>query len=254
MTPRFAIGLLPFILGTALALSYLEPADDAPIKPASSAPVVLREPDYKLDAAQWHAEFARDAAVSAEKYKDKIIELSGTVEFVGEDANADVGCVFLKVEGASLGDRCATTDRQPWLKVSPGSKVRLRGRVPDFGLPGDLVSAEIVEAGPNPAVYTSALLLAKEYAADGKAATAKYDDAWANLNGEVIGKAAAPDGTVVVTLKGDGDVTVACCFGQRHPKALEAVKVGTQVKVYGQLSLWKDKEVQVNSPLITAVK
>src|SRR6266849_2425185 len=110
MTPRFLIGLVPLILGGALLLSFLSRQDGAPTRPAAPDTTTLGEPDFQLDVAQWHAEFAKDTKAAVEKYKGKIVELSGTVEFVAEDRSEHVGCVFLKVEGAPLQDRCATTD------------------------------------------------------------------------------------------------------------------------------------------------
>jgi hypothetical protein len=46
-------------------------------------------------------------------------------------------------------------------------------------------------------------------------------------------------------------VVVSCCFGERNKRPLEHVKVGTNVKVFGQLSLWKEKEVLLNSPILS---
>jgi hypothetical protein len=256
MTARFLIGSMSWLIGAALLASGCGKTDQpaAPGAAESSGSATndtSGKADFSLDVAQWHTEFTNDPSAAVDKYKGKVVEVSGMVEFVSEDPAEQVGCVYLKVDGPPLQDRCATTDKKPWLKVSPGSKVKLRGKVPEFGLPCDLVGAEIVEAGPDPAVVISAQQLAKEYATDSKSATAKLDDKWAHVEGEVVEKTTSNDWAVLLKLKGDKEVVVSCCFGDRNKRPLEPVKVGTKVKVFGQLSLWKDKEVFINSSILS---
>jgi hypothetical protein len=251
MTARFT--LLSLVLCAAVGTSGCGKSGDNAAA-ATNTPTTSdssNNADYSLDVAQWHAEFSKDPTAAVEKYKGKVIDVSGTVEYVSEDPIQQVGCVFLKVDGPPLQDRCATADKKPWLKVSPGSKVKLRGKIPEFGLPCDLVGAEIVEAGPDPAVVVSAEELAKQYSTDGKSATAKFDDKWAHVEGEVVEKTTSQDCAVLLRLKGDNDVAVSCCFGERNKRPLEGVKPGTKVKVFGQLSLWKDKEVFLNSSILS---
>ncbi len=121
----------------------------------------------------------------------------------------------------------------------------------ELGVPLSNVEAEIVETGPDPAVVISAQQLANEYAADGKSATAKLDDKWAHVEGEVVEKTTSNDCAVLLRLKGENDVAVSCCFGDRNKRPVEALKVGTKVKVFGQLSLWKEKEVFLNSSILS---
>jgi hypothetical protein len=120
-------------------------------------------------------------------------------------------------------------------------------------LPGDLAAAEIVEAGPSPAVTLSADQLAKDYGADAKSAAEKFDDHWANLQGEVLDKSGSKDCGHQVKLKGVDEIVVSCCFSERNAKCLEAVKPGSKVKVFGQLSLWKPKEIFVYGCVLSEV-
>jgi hypothetical protein len=145
-------------------------------------------------------------------------------------------------------------DRKPWLSVAPGSKVKICGTVPENGLPGDLAAAEIVEAGSNPAVAIAADQLAKEYGSDAKLAAEKFDDRWANLQGEVLEKSGSKECAYQLKLKGDGETVVSCCFSERTAKCLDAVKPGSKVKVFGQLSLWKPKEIYVYSCVLSESK
>jgi hypothetical protein len=252
MTARFTIGSVSLILCAALVAAFWTTTDESPGTPTSSAPASLVKVDYTLDVGQWHAEFGKDPKAAFGKYNGKVVELTGEVEWVSEDPSQQVGCVYLRVEGAPLQDRCATIDKQPWLKVSPGSKVRIRGKMPEYGLPRDLEEAEIVEAGPNPALVMSAQQLTTEYAADRKAGNDKFDEKWAILEGEVVEKGPAKDCAVQLKLKGTDDVTVRCGFGDRNKKPLDAVKVGSRVKVFGQLSIWKENEIVVNSGILAA--
>jgi len=226
--------------------------DESSTIPTSSAPGSLVKADYTLDVGQWHADFGKDPQAAVGKYKGKVVELTGEVEWLSEDPSQQVGCVFLKMEGAPLRDRGATIDKQPWLRVSPGSKVRIRGKMPDYGLPRDLGEAEIVEAGPNPALVTSAQQLAMDYAADPKAGKDNYDEKWAILEGEVVEKGPGKDSAVQLKLKGTDDVAVRCGFGDRYKKPLDAVQGVSKVKAFGQLSDWKWLEIVVNSSILAS--
>ncbi len=248
MTARFIFGFGCLILCAAVLLAVGCIEDEAP---AQSAPPSNAKPDYSLDVKEWHAEFAHDTKAAVAKYKDKVVELSGTVQLVAEDPQEQVGLVYLQIEGSDLGDRCATLDKKPWLRLSPGSTVKLRGKLPEFGLPGDLGDADIVETGPNPAIAMTAEQLAGEFAADAKAATDKYDEKWANLDGEVLEKSSKVR-AVQLKLKGMGDVAVTCSFSERGKRALEAVKVGSKVKVFGQLSI--EKQPLLNACILTEAK
>ncbi len=241
MTARFSFALL------LLSLIVVAGCASRAETPTPAQPKV----DIRMGVAQWHAEFGKDPKAAAAKYKGKVIELAGEVELVSEDLTENVGCVYLKVDGAPLQNRCTMRDRKPWLRVAPGSMVKICGTVPENGLPGDLAAAEIVEAGPNPAVAITADQLAKAYGNDAKSAAEKFDDRWANLQGEVLEKSKAKDCAYQLKLKGEGEIVVSCCFSERTAKCLDAVKPGSRVKVFGQLSLWKPKEIFVYSCVLS---
>ncbi len=223
-------------------------------EPASKA---LGKPDVTMDAAAWHAEFKKDADAARAKYKDKVIELSGTVDAVMPSPFGDSGNVFLEVPKETIGVQCRTTEVKPWKKVSPGSKVKIRGKVSEFGR-GELVQAEIVEAGLNPGVVISAEQLAKEFVADRAAARKKYHDKWAYVTGDVLERTSEKYCWVLLKLKGEGDVTVNCCFGEgAYKKPVEPIKAGSKVDVFGRLSVYdgpKDKVIHLNMCELTSAK
>jgi hypothetical protein len=218
-----------------------------------SAPQALGKPDLTVTPAEWRAEFKKDPEAARAKYKDKVVEMSGTVSSVRPDPYGEVGYVNLDVPNDFEGVRCVLADKKPWTKVSPGSKVKVKGRSSDR-TGGDLSPCEIVEAGPNPAVVISAQELAKQFAADRKAARKKYDEKWAHVKGEVAEKIADK---VALRLKGEGGISVLCYFPQPYKQMLDAVKAGSKVDLFGELSVFdgpQDKEVTLNKCVVTDVK
>jgi hypothetical protein len=227
-------------------------------KEQGKAAQALGQPDVTMAAEAWNAEWKKDKDAAAARYKGKVVELSGTVQGADDDPYGEVGYVYLKAKDNLIGVRCATRNKKPWTKVSPGSEVKVRGRVPDFGLPGDLYEAEIVDAGPNPGVVITALELTREYAADRDAAAKKYHDKWAYVSGEVAEKTSSNFCKVLLKLKGEGDLTVACCTGAASDtKALDALKAGANVSMFGKLAVFSDpkrKEVGLDMAKLTEAK
>ncbi len=95
--------------------------------PGSGGPRVSSgAPDFTMTPAEYRAEFARDGKGAGEKFRNKVIELNGVVAIVGQDPFEKKPGIFLKAEG-EWTVFCATTDPQPWQKVTPGATVKLRG-------------------------------------------------------------------------------------------------------------------------------
>jgi hypothetical protein len=261
MSVRPLIALTTGFLVITLAAPGCSKKEEPPAKGGPSADggnkelpaQALGKADLTVTPAEWHAAFKKDSEAAKAKYKDKVVEMAGTVRSVGPDPYGEVGYVYLDVPKELLGVRCVLADKKPWLKVSPGSKVTVKGRSSDR-IGGDLYPCEIVEAGKDPAVVITAQELAKQFAADRKEARKKYDDKWAHVKGEVAEKI---DAKVALKLKGQGDISVLCYFPQPYKKSLEAVKTGSQVDLFGQLSVFdgpQDKEVTINMCVLTDVK
>jgi hypothetical protein len=198
-------------------------------------------PDVTTDAESWHAEWKKDAEAARKKYKGKIVELSGVVEHPDDDPYGRIGYIWLKAKSDILGPRCALDDTAPWLKVGPGCTIKIRGTVPDFGLSGDLYPCVIVESSPTTCLEITAARLAKEFAADKKAALDKYEKKWLIVEGELTGKEPSKidEGRFIyLTLKGDGAVNVRCYIANNSDyqrKANEDLEVGQKMKVCGEL-------------------
>jgi hypothetical protein len=210
--------------------------------------------DFSMDAESWHAEWAKDGEAARTKYKGKIVELNGDVDKPGDDPYCKVGYIYLKVKKALIGVRCALDDPAPWLKVGPGCTIKIKGAVPDFGLSGDLYPCVIVESSPNTCMEITAAQLAKEFAADKKAAEDKYRDKCLIVAAELTGKEPSKidEGRFVfLNLKGDGAVGVKAYVANNSEelkKANDNLKVGQKLKVCGEAELDQDgKGVQINS-------
>jgi hypothetical protein len=212
--------------------------------------------DVSLTPDEFHAEYKKDPKAVQDKYMDKVIELSGVVSMVTDDPFNTFGYIFLEVKGNLVGVRVATLDRKPWLKVSEKSTVKVWGKI-DTTLPG-LYQAWVIESGPNPALTITANDLAKEFKADKKAASAKYHDKFAHVEGVVAAVGKAEFCPVQVTLKTDNDVLVKCCFGgASFLDPVKALKPGKKVKVFGKLAVFdfdESKEVSVDMCLLSFVE
>jgi hypothetical protein len=145
-------------------------------------------------------------------------------------------------------------DTAPWLKVGPGCTIKLRGMVPEFGMSGDLSPCVIVESSPNTALQVTAQQLAKDFAADKKAAAAKYNSKWVIVEGELTQK--APSGVdegrfIYLTLKGDGAVSVKCYVANDNDdrkKANTALYSGQKLKVCGEARIGvSETDPEINS-------
>lgn len=213
----------------------------------------LGKTDHTFSAAEWYAEFKKDFSGALAKYRGKVIELSGVV--AGFDV--DYGNVKISLQtDAKSNDRvrCFSVEPNPWLKVTPGAKIRVKGILPDVVTVGILGHVEILDAGAYTTPSLMAEELARDHVANRKETEGKYKNQWVHLSG-VIAKKNKPDGTVV-TLQGDGDVVIQCLFaGFGKDQPLEKLKEGAKLNVCGRL-VWdmNDKIIHLVDGLLTESK
>jgi hypothetical protein len=224
--------------------------------------------DISIDANAWYVDFKKDGPAAAKKYQGKVVELSGMVATV----SPTTWCVYLKVENPGkneLGVPCVFEPKARWPMVSVGSKVKVRGKVfvenvrpPDGSVSpigGALNPCTLVEAGPDPGPKFTSVQFAKEFAANRKDITEKYDGKWAYVEGEVTEKTSSQDCEVLLKLKGFEGITMSCCTNRLSLREnfLDPVGVGKTVTVYGVLSLSDDanqKEILLNASCLVEVK
>jgi len=222
--------------------------DDRANKDAKNA-----KADFAMTAAQWAEEWKKNSDPQAlrTKYEGKIIELSGEVLRVGEDAFGEFGLIFLEAPKEYFEFiRCATKDLKPWVQLSQGSKVKIRGKILDlppsprprgiawmdapFWRDQDLYPCEVLEAGPSSALVLSPPVLVSEFRNDAKTAAQKYQDKWAHLDGEIAEYQTTENGADLF-LKGEGGKNFRCRLSNWAVKQLAKCEPGQKGKLYGIL-------------------
>src|SRR5262245_15526000 len=206
----------------------------------TTSPLTEEKAEFTFEAPAWHDEWKKDRSAALAKYKGKIVEVSGDVTYVFFEAanglrSGPGGWVNLKGLSEILPVYCFTTDPQPWLRVSKGSRARIRGRAGMVDT-NELVECAIVEAGPSPALNVTAEDLAKAVAADRKLAAAKYDQKFVHATGEVAEALPGPGGTMKLRLKTGGE-PVDAYLGTHAAKRAGAVKDGQTVNLFGQVQV-----------------
>jgi hypothetical protein len=193
-------------------------------------------PDFSLSAEQFFQEFQKDRAAAGEKYRGGVIELSGVVKLMGRNF-AGESYLDLEIDGSASGVICSTVESEPWSKIGPGQKVKVKGMFPESTASPMLAASVIVEAGPSQTVTLSAEQLAREYAANALAAKKKYNDKYLLVSGEVVDKSYNSAGAPSVAMKGDGKVRVACNFTANENVLTRSMQPGQTIQVLGQFTL-----------------
>ncbi|MBM3983876.1 MAG: hypothetical protein FJ304_27130 [Planctomycetes bacterium] len=253
-----ARALLAFVLFAALAgcgqkdkATNTNPPADGKNKPGTpgkldetGADLAAAAADVTMSAADWHAEFKKDANAAKAKYKDKVIELTGRAASVLQNPDAGVAFVHLKVEKDILGVRGSNKDLNLWEKVSEGADVTIRGRVPEFQiLTGELYPIHIVSVKNLAPTMTTAELLA-DYAKDKEKFKAKWDDKWVYLEGEFVRAGKSKNDYEEIVLKGAGKQDIHCTIPADAKKQAAKLKPGQKVKVLGQMSIFEEPTLQ----------
>jgi hypothetical protein len=200
------------------------------------------KPDFSIGSKQLEEEYARDRAAAETKYKDKVLELTGVVKIVGHHINK---APYLSLEGANkdlLGIMCFTQDRHPWRKATPGQTVKLRGKWPRQTSTTALVECVLIEVSGPRAPSLTAEALAKEYAADPRAASEKYEGGYLILAGEIETVTPDEQNAVSVSFKTAGTPRVLCKFTAFDGEETDRLKPGQKVKILGQYALNFNKD------------
>lgn len=215
------------------------------------------KPDFSMDVKEWLAEW-QDPKAAEEKFNLKIIELSGEVESLRLLKRGDkdlVPCLFLKT-GPKVSTRVMvlTQDKEPWARVSPGSKVKVKGT--SDGQSVNLMNpCVLVEVGPNPAVATTSANLAAAFAGNKDAAEEKYQDKTVILTGEIAQLEIIDKERFALKLKNDSGVDIVCDFAPIQGDTNDAgillgkVKNGQRVTVVGQCSMLDDVKLKNCLPI-----
>lgn len=224
------------------------PAPSGEAAPAGGQAAGAKGPQiFKLTPEQYSKEFQADQAATIERYRNGLVELSGTVEDVNMNFAGDVFVALRAGEPTAETKtapattpvvQCYTAEPEPWAKIARGQEATLRGSggyLP--GLP-NIEKATIVSAGPSTAVNLSATELASDYTKGRDALLAKYKGKTLVVSGKVAEKKGDLAGATILFLEGDGPTRVRCPFGMTESTVKEMaakVQTGQQVKVWADV-------------------
>lgn len=212
------------------------------------------KPDHAATAADWYAEFEKDADAATKKYAGKVIELTGTVQVVTANDFEDELPLYLEVNKGESGLRCAMTDVNVWEKACQGTEVTIRGRLPVKGhLNGELSGAVLVKADKNPASSFTATELASQFVNDQKSLENKHKGKWAYVEGEVVWAGKTPGGWMEFKLKGVEGCNVICPVPREGKLKVESLKVGQKLKVLGIVALLAADGPRLNMALFKSL-
>jgi hypothetical protein len=214
------------------------PKDELPPKDGPKGPPKVetpRDPATEKPDLVWTADQLRKEAKSGplfrQKYRDKIIEVSGTVfEFDPFSYYEPANTITVQLEAKPAFIYFHMANREPWAKVVPGQPATLRGRVPrdsEF-INEPLVQCVVVEPQQSPALQLTADQLCRDARADAK----KYNKTYMVVAGEVIGKSTV--GPLYLELKGDDQTKVRCQIISKLKFTIDPIQVGQKIKVFGQ--------------------
>jgi hypothetical protein len=207
------------------------PQEDGDQRPEAPLPADI--PVFSLSAEEFFRGYQRDREAAVRKYTGAVVELRGVVGIMEHDVGG-APAISLKAMDDPVGVKCITLDAQPWAKVSPGQKVEVRGRLPDFHVGPALEQCRLKSLEPDPALALDAEQLAAEAAADAVAAMAKYQGKYLRIRGSVSEKQEAPNGTTRVTLAARDGVRVVCQFPPFEKPRVDAMAIGQPLRAIGR--------------------
>ena len=143
---------------------------------------------FSLSSVEFSKEVKENEKSATEKYKGKVIELTGKVVGVGRNISKDA---YLRLEGTKgemLGVMVFTQEKTPWNKATPGQTVTVKGKFPEFAISASLAECQIMKVEGDRAALLTPDQLAKEYEEDKEATKKKYDEKFLILQGEIADK------------------------------------------------------------------
>jgi len=231
-------------------------------RPTDEGPAT--NPEIKTTAEAFAKEVLADEKAAESKYKGKVVELEGQVQYANKIIGNDrmitlVGAKKKPTDVVGLNIACVPAaegkDKMWWL--GRGEKVKVIGRVSPYMSTSSvtLEQCTITEVGKNPTPQVTAEALVEEFVKDEGAAKKKYTESEfvmkeVIVEGTVAGTESKPDGSFhLVDLAGKNGYTVRCTV----PKDVkDSLKKGDRVTMKGDLSLFdKDKkQLTVNTAFL----
>jgi hypothetical protein len=202
------------------------------------------KPDFTVTAEEFSKEAETNKDAFRQKYKNKVVEVTGTVwttrvprgdvllNGYKKDPKDFVPALVSCMPSASLEAKLRS--------LAKGQQVTLRGTQVDAGFPG-LEKCEFVKVGPSPAVAVTVSSLAEEFKKDRAAADRKYDAKSVVVRAKVV--TAEKDTTkkvmwIVTDADGKGTVKIPAWadsfLNDKFLKQLEQVKKDDVIILMGE--------------------
>jgi uncharacterized protein (TIGR03067 family) len=221
-----------------------QPVKEGPPGAAKKEPAASKV-DFTLTSEQLAKDYETDRAAAAKKYTGKWVEVEGPVQFVPVLTTGDVSISLVgfqadpkKLSGHTVRGIPPAEEREKLKALVPGQKVKLKGKV-DRETAGEyieLVPCAIVSIGPDPAIAVTADQLTEAYAADTKAADAKYKDKWVFVEGVVL-ELRPEEASVILAGAGKKDgkaLRVSASYPDNRKKDFATLKKGDKAKIKGE--------------------
>jgi hypothetical protein len=218
----------------------------------------LKGPPVEVSAEKLAEEYAADRKAADAKYKNKLLQVKGTVATVNkfETSNRIYLAGYKKKPTDSLLDypvRCAVRpellDKVPLL--SRGQLVQVTGKCTDGGTGVNLADCGFKELGESSVIQISAEDLTKEFAANKDAADKKYNNKEMIVEGPVADLALQQLPPRAI-LAGDAPWTVACKTGQREE--FQKLTKGEKARIRGHYDGYLNNQVLLNGSFVLKAK
>jgi len=221
-----------------------------------------QKPEIKTTAEGLAKEAIADPKAAETKYKDKVVELEGKIDFANKiigngKAFHLAGAKKNPKDVVSVGIICFPTDAEQekiwWL--GKGQKVKVIGHVTGINTLGVYLDrCTVQELEKSPTVQISAEDLTAEFAKDEAAGKKKYlteegDPKEIIIDGTVTDLEQSKDGLYTAKLAGKDGLTVNCTINK---ETYESLKKGDKVTIKGDLSGFykNEKHVNVNTAFV----
>jgi tRNA_anti-like len=218
-------------------------------KPPSSAhgqtpPAPSKKADFVVTAEDLMREFKNDQQAATKKYKDRVVEIAGTLDdpHLG-DPSSNPYVTFVTNHQGVLGCFLPAADGPRTNNLTVGQKLKVKGVLRYVGSTTVSVGdCEILEIGPDPALAVTAAELAKAYADDVVTAEKRFKGRQLLVQGvvkEVIlkGNDKVPNPVVILEGTRGKEGKALCVWSDAHyarGRDFEKLRKGQTIKVKGK--------------------
>jgi hypothetical protein len=243
------------MLGAAMFLAGCGQSGKGTVTTPAKKADASRKTDFTSSALDLAKEFLANDKAAADKYKDKVLEIEGTVNTAnpiicrpGSFVLTGAKKAEKDIVGLDLHCACLPAYQDQVALLSKGQKVKVKGVFAGSNpLAVYLMDSEYTELTPATNIVVSAAELSGDFAKDKESADARYRDKEVIVTGDVT-NLVERDGFYLVKLTGaKPPLLVSCTMGKEE---FGRLKKGQKVRIKGNCSLFSDNEVTVNTAFL----